>query len=100
MTLASIAAEAFTPYVNRPFTLRAADGSVEVELAEVRVMPPRYNAPEATRKAFSLIFLGPEGMPLPEGAYELTPPGEDPMASYFVPLGWQDRRLRLQVIFS
>jgi len=61
----------FAPLTGHAFITAAPDGaSVALELSEARKLG--HKRPEAARDPFSLTFVGPPGLRLPQGIYRFS----------------------------
>jgi hypothetical protein len=68
--LESVSHETFALFVGQVFTAATANGQVELQLAEAKLLGHKRD--EATRDPFSLAFRGEPGLRLPQGTYQLT----------------------------
>ena len=104
--LDQVTVSVFVPHLGERFSLEGApEGVADLELfrAEKSSFGSLADGPTSGfRESFSLMFLGPEGIPLPQGMYTLTHPSLGTFSLFLVPMGpgRQSPRLRYEAIFG
>ena len=68
--LESVDHDTFAPLAGHAFTTTAGNGLVEIQLSEVKKLGHRRA--DAMRDPFSLTFIGPRGLRLPQGTYRFA----------------------------
>lgn len=68
--LESVNHETFTPLLGETFRVITPDASRELSLAGVKLIGHKRD--DAAREPFSLVFLGPQGLRLPQGTYPFS----------------------------
>jgi hypothetical protein len=78
---------------------KLSDPAVAFRLEEVTLLPARLAVPDL-RPPFSLIFIGPGDMILPQRLYQLTHEEMGEVTIFLVPIGKDDRGVLYQAIFN
>jgi hypothetical protein len=87
----------FEHRVGSIFTL--SDPAVALGLEEATLLSARFGMPDL-RPPFSLIFVGPGDMILPQRLYQLTHEEMGEVTIFLVPIGKEDRGVLYQAIFN
>jgi hypothetical protein len=95
MTLASLTAEDFRARLQEAFALTVPGSTLELALAEVEEL-----GEAASRRAFSLRFIGPSKPILPQAIYRLDNAAMGAMEIFLVPLGPRDGGMRYEAVFT
>jgi hypothetical protein len=89
--------EDFEHRVGCIFTLP--DPAVALRLEEATLLPARFAA-AGLRPPFSLIFIGPGDMILPQRLYQLTHEEMGEVTIFLVPVGKDNRGVLYQAVFN
>ena len=73
--------------------------AVALRLEEATLLPARFAAPDL-RPPFSLIFIGPGDMILPQRLYQLTHEEMGEVTIFLVPIGKDQRGVLYQAVFN
>ncbi len=89
----------YTSCLHEVFRADTPDSFIALELDEVEV---HATGPEdeSSRRAFTLIFLGPKNAPLPEGMVSLAHTDLGKVELYLIPILSQGERQAYQAVFN
>jgi hypothetical protein len=93
----------FMPHAGTVFTIRFTDGILELTLGSVEpqgTRGPRPDVPELRTEPFSITFLGPLALVLPQRIWALEHPSLGALEIFLVPLGPRDGRMRYEAVFN
>ena len=96
----TLSAASFAPHVGTLFGVRAAGvGAVSLRLIEATAIAGHPSEPKLlSGSAYTLIFEGPPGSPLPAGSYRLRHPTLDLPPMHVSPIGLTSRVQEYQII--
>ena len=94
----SFSLETFSPYVGDTFWVRLSDGRVETRLVEAH--PWGARGPETSRQPFSLVFVGPGRVVLPQQTYPVEHESLGEFDLFLVPLGPDGAGNRYEAVFT
>jgi len=93
----------FTPHVGTVFEIAFTDGMLELTLESVAsfgTRAPRPDVPDLRTEPFSLLFLGPLQPVLPQRTWDLAHPVLGVLATFVVPIGPMNGRMRYEAVFN
>lgn len=90
----------FNPHLNNDFRLLPAPGAEPVVLQLIEASELPTSAGDGRRQGFSLIFRGPADLYLPQQIYTIEHEEMETMEIFLVPIGPDDKGMRLQAIFN
>ena len=100
--LDKISAESFREQLNKPFSLKVQDGTVDLELREVRSLGG--DTPREDKSPFSVLFRGPSDFVFEQQIVELENDGMGNLALFVVPLGPdlddKEKRMLYEAVFT
>ena len=101
--------EYFEPLAGRPFAVNTPDGTIEIRVTEVSMLPPPKRRTlsgktvdvEAARLPFSVYFRSEGELALQQGTYSMVPPdgSGETMDIFIVPLGFEDGGAIYEAVF-
>jgi len=97
--IADVTVETFAGREGEVFTIRFADGALELELAEVTGAPGGWGRMEA-REPFSIVFHGPAEHVLPQRVWPLEHDELGRIELFLVPLGPEGDAMRYEAVFN
>ena len=97
LQLDKVTCEQFAACLNQDFEIVFPDGTLVVKLSEAR---PLGSRPESIRQPFSLTFLGPANLRLPQGIYKMRNPQLGEMEIFLVPIGADPTRSAFEAVFN
>lgn len=98
--MAEITQQEFKRHLNTKFQIAAEDRD-PIELELVEVTPYRGKETEDTRmERFSLLFLGPPTVQLPQYTYPLQHPELGVCHIFLVPVGGGEKGLEYEAVFN
>lgn len=102
MDIKEFTTDNMTPLVGTRWTLQAPDGkSYELELTDVIKTLDRHVDPRFTRDSFSLQFLGPADVLLPQSTYPLSHEAVGgPHHIFIVPTARDAKGYRYEAVFT
>ena len=101
LSLAMLTKSDFEPCVGTTFTMEIDTGmNVPVELIEVVGFSERSRREGATREPFSLVFRGERGLQVNQQIFKLNHPEIGSQELFLVPLGPDEKGMRLEAVFS
>lgn len=89
--------ETFRPHLNETFRIEAEESRLDLELTEVEAFDA---ADEDRRRAFSLVFYGPEQPFLAQAIHRLEHATLGSLDLFLVPIGQKNGGFLYQVIFN
>lgn len=98
--LDQLTVETFQPHVDSSFWVEFESGAkVELRLTRAaKVM--ESEAARLERHPFSLYFVGPKSIQLPQQIYHLTHPALEPMDLFLVPIGQDANAFQYEAVFT
>lgn len=91
----------FKTHLNETFSLTPDSSEpLQTELVEVSHMGPEPSSDENRRRAFSLIFLGPEDPVLEQGTYLLEHKNMGRLDLFLVPIGPGKHGFKYEAVFN
>jgi hypothetical protein len=96
--LESLACETFAPLTGEAFTTTAGNVPIELRLGEVKKLGHRRS--DATRDPFSISFLGPQGLRLPQGIYPFSHATLGTIEMFITQVGDGARGSEFEAIFT
>src|SRR5258708_5791721 len=97
LELDKVECEQFAACLNQDFEIVVADGTLALKLSEAR---PLGSRPESAREPFSLTFLGPAKLRLPQGIYKMTHATLGEMEIFLVPVGADATSSAFEAVFN
>ena len=97
LDLANVQCADFAPCVNQDFQIVFTDGTLAVKLSDARA---RTRPEGATRDPFTLTFLGPAKLRLPQGIYRLTNPQLGEMEIFLVQIAADATSSTFEAVFN
>jgi hypothetical protein len=97
MDLATIRCEEFAACLNQDFEIVFPDAVLVLKLTEARQLGSR---PESIREPFSLTFLGPANLRLPQGTYKMRNAALGEMEIFLVPIGADQTSSTFEAVFN
>jgi hypothetical protein len=97
MDLATVTCEQFAACLNQDFEIVLPDAIPVVKLTEARQLGSR---PESIREPFSLTFLGPANLRLPQGTYKMRNSTLVEMEIFIVPIGTDQTSSTFEAVFN
>jgi hypothetical protein len=97
LDLATVRCEQFAACLNQDFEIETAGGKFLVQLSEARPVGTR---PESVREPFSLIFLSPAQLRLPQGIYKMRNATLGEMEIFLVPIGTDQTSSTFEAVFN
>jgi hypothetical protein len=97
LDLATVRSEQFAACLNQDFEIVFTDGTLPVKLSEVRPLGVR---PESLREPFSLTFLGPAKLLLPQTVYRMRHPTLGELEIFLVQLGADQTSSTFEAVFN
>jgi hypothetical protein len=97
MDLATITCDQFAACLNQDFEIVLPEGELVVKLSEARQLGSR---PESIREPFSLTFLGPANLRLPQGTYKMRNAALGEMEIFIVPIGADQTSSAFEAVFN
>jgi hypothetical protein len=108
-SLAELTSEYFEQLTGRSFVITVGSETVELEVANVVMLPPARRRTlagkeiemPAKRAPFSVYFRSKGERGLVQGTYAMQPPGgETPLNIFIVPLGIEDGGVTYEAVFT
>jgi hypothetical protein len=100
-SLAMLTKADFDPFLGTVFQLETAPGeSAPLELIEVSGYPPRAMHSGASREPFSLLFRGGKDLVASQQIFKLHHPELGSYELFLVPVGNDEKGIRLEAVFS
>lgn len=98
--LDQVTLETFEPHVGSSFWVElSTGGKVELRLTRAaKVM--ESEAARLPRHPFSLYFIGPLSVRLPQQTYHITHPGLEAMDVFLVPIGQDAQTFQYEAVFA
>jgi hypothetical protein len=87
----------FAACLNQDFEIVFADGTLPLKLSEARPLGQR---PESLREPFTLTFLGPANLRLPQGIYKMRNATLGEMEIFLVPIGADQTSSTFEAVFN
>jgi hypothetical protein len=87
----------FAACVNQDFEIVFPDGTLSLKLSEARPLGAR---PGSIREPFSLTFLGPPNLRLPQGTYKMRNATLGEMEIFIVPIGADQSSSSFEAVFN
>ena len=102
MQLNAITWQTMQPYVGGTFRIDFAEGKrVELKLTDVKKVLDGHLDPRFTRDSFSIYFLGPADVYLPQAVYPLRHEEiDEPLNIFIVPIGRTPDGFRYEAVFT
>ena len=102
MQLNEITWQAMEPYVGGTFRIDLTDGNhIDLKLTDVKKVLDQHVDPRFTRDSFSLYFLGPPNVLLPQSVYPLRHDEiDEPLHIFIVPIGKTPEGFRYEAVFT
>jgi len=102
MTLDQVTRSDFAQCVGQPFHLECGGQAVAVELATVTGLGYKSPGDESRgkRESFSLLFHAPKQWRYPQCTYHVSHPKLGDLDVFLVPLGPDEKGMRLEAIFN
>jgi hypothetical protein len=97
LDLATVRCEQFAACLNQDFEVAFPDGTLSLKLSEARPLGVR---PESVREPFSLTFLGPANLRLPQGIYKMRNATLGEMEIFLVQLGADQASSTFEAVFN
>jgi hypothetical protein len=97
LDLATVRCEQFAACLNQDFEVVIPDGTLALKLSEARPLGMR---PESVREPFTLTFLGPTKLRLPQGIYKMRNSNLGEMEIFLVPIGADPASSAFEAIFN
>jgi hypothetical protein len=102
MTLDQVTRADFAPCLGQPFQIQCDGRTVAAELSGVTALGYKSERDERAgkRESFSLLFHAPPQWRYPQRIYRLSHPRIGPLDVFLVPLGPDEKGMRLEAIFN
>ena len=97
LQLDKVTCEQFAACLNQDFEIVFPDGTLVLKLSEAR---PLGSRPESIRQPFSLTFLGPANLRLPQGIYKMRNAQLGEMEIFLVPIGADANSSTFEAVFN
>jgi hypothetical protein len=97
LDLATVRCEQFAACLHQDFEIVFSDGTLALKLSEARQLGSR---PESVREPFSLTFLGPANLRLPQGIYKMRNATLGEMEIFLVPIGADSNSSSFEAVFN
>lgn len=98
--LEALSHESFAHLEGSFFNARCGEVTATLELVEARLEKASYAMPGSSRKPFSLLFRGPEGIQFNQGSLELSHPEFPALEIFTTPVGCTGGRYLIQAVFN
>jgi len=89
----------FSQQLNTKFLVSLADGTVELELAEVKGYRSQYEEQQGMER-FSIYFQGPTELILPQGLYSVAHEQMGSFEIFIVPIKQREAGIRYEAVFN
>jgi len=96
--LEDLSAASLERHIGSEFTVESGDVVVSLRLDSVRLLGHRR--PDATRDPFSLVFLGPQGLRLPQGICQFRREGFGVAGIFITQTGDGARGSEFEAVFT
>ena len=96
--LEDLSAASFEPHAGSEFIVESGDLVVSLKLDSVRRLGHRH--PGATRDPFALVFLGPQGLRLPQGICQFRREGFGAAGIFITQTGDGARGSEFEAVFT
>ena len=96
--LEDLTAASFEPHIGSEFVVEPGDSVASLKLDSVRILGHRH--PEATRDPFALVFLGPQGLRLPQGICQFRREGFGVAGIFITQTGDGARGSEFEAVFT
>lgn len=102
MQLNEMTWETMQPFVGGTFYIEAGDGKrIELKVTDVKKQIDQHLDARLTRDSFSIYFLGPTDVYLPQATYPLrNEQFAEPLHIFIVPIGRSPEGFRYEAVFT
>jgi hypothetical protein len=101
MKIEEFTAEGLRPHVGSMFHVTLEDGRVSLVLEEVKVVIEKHTSPRRNRDSFSLYFVGPEKVFIPQSTYSVSHDElGGPWSIFIVPVGRREDVFLYEAVFT
>jgi len=102
MTLDQVTREDFAQCLGQPFQIECDERAVEVELSAVTGLGFKSadDGEQGKRESFTLMFHAPKQSRLPQRTYRLSHPRLGALEMFLVPIGPDQKGMRLEAVFN